>query len=132
MVEGATKGDHFGAPELVYRAKVEEWEEPLHPGSLCANIPHFLPQCNPICTSPPTFPSRRRRSRQNARCPLAFPSAHASPSKALHGASPPAPAHGERAIADRQPLAPGHALRIRSLFPPALTGPEKGSNPCPQ
>src|SRR6202030_2040417 len=32
-----------------FRAEVEEWEEPLHPCSLGANIPHFLPQCNPNC-----------------------------------------------------------------------------------
>ena len=41
---------------------MEEWEEPLHPGSLRANISHFLPQCNPICTFSPTAPPRDRRS----------------------------------------------------------------------
>jgi hypothetical protein len=33
--------------KIDYRAEVEEWEEPLHPGSLCANISHYLPQYNP-------------------------------------------------------------------------------------
>src|SRR5215831_15726782 len=33
MVEGAAKGDHWGS-KVLYRAGVEEWEEPLHPGSL--------------------------------------------------------------------------------------------------
>ena len=37
---------------------MEEWEEPLHPGSLPANIPHFPPQRNPNCTFSPTLPFR--------------------------------------------------------------------------
>jgi hypothetical protein len=34
MVEGATERDHVRELQVVYRAEVEEWEEPLHPGSL--------------------------------------------------------------------------------------------------
>jgi hypothetical protein len=37
---------------------VEEWEEPLHPGSLGATLPHFLPHCNPFRTFSPTWPHR--------------------------------------------------------------------------
>jgi hypothetical protein len=33
---------------------VEEWEEPLHPGSLGATITHFAPRCNPYRTFSPT------------------------------------------------------------------------------
>jgi hypothetical protein len=33
MVERAAEGDHWGS-KVLYRAGVEEWEEPLHPGSL--------------------------------------------------------------------------------------------------
>src|ERR1700679_1469130 len=58
MVERATEGDHCRkSSEVDYRAEVEEWEEPLHPGSLRANIPHFLPQRNSDCTFSPTKPS---------------------------------------------------------------------------
>ncbi len=30
-------------PEKELRAEEEEWEEPLHPGSLAAKVPHFSP-----------------------------------------------------------------------------------------
>ena len=68
MVERATKRDHEIAPELDNRAEVEEWEEPLHPGSLRANLSHFLPQCNPNFTFSPTSAARGPPDwRQNAR-----------------------------------------------------------------
>src|ERR1700728_4233206 len=56
VVEGAAEG-HCGSSNQVDRAGVEEWEEPLHPGSLTRTYPtsshnatliaHFLPQCTP-------------------------------------------------------------------------------------
>ena len=56
-VTGLTDGE-------ITRAE-EEWEELLHRGSLRANISHFLPQCNPICTSSPTITSSGRSTLEN-------------------------------------------------------------------
>ena len=62
---------------------MEEWEEPLHPGSLGANITHFLPQCNPICTSSPTSSSRRPSNGQKSRRDRPIRCASAPPAPGL-------------------------------------------------
>ena len=44
---------------------MEEWEEPLHLGSLPPTYPTFSPQRNPNCTFFPTILSRRSQNRRN-------------------------------------------------------------------
>src|SRR5439155_26265355 len=48
MVEGATEEDHCESSKLGYRAEVEEWEEPLHPGSLARTYPTSSHNATPL------------------------------------------------------------------------------------
>ena len=78
MVEGAAKGDHWEAPKLVYRAGVEEWEEPLHPGSLPRTYPTFSHNATLFAHLLPLFPSVASHSGKTpANRP--FPQSHAAP-----------------------------------------------------
>ncbi len=58
--------------KLVYRAEVEEWEEPLHPGSLSRTYPTSSHNATPIAHFLPLFPPRaadRARTPAHARFP---------------------------------------------------------------
>ena len=110
---------------------MEEWEEPLHPGSLRANISHFLPQCNPICTSSPTF---ARTSAPSCAKPLltrALPRRSAPRMPATpQAASRAAAARAETRVARRVRLRRGPARSYDRLRPPHERA-AKGTAPCP-
>ena len=109
---------------------MEEWEEPLHPGSLSANLSHFPPQRNPNCTFFPTYPSHLPS--KHRKCPLRsfFPrrgpatfrgrSRDARPPASPPRARPRADLRCRSARVDRPPLARSSAGGTRSSAPAPL------------
>src|SRR3984957_15925271 len=64
MVEGAAKGDHWEELRSCLPSR-DGGGGGAPPSRLAAaKIPHFLPQCNSICTFSPTFPSLRSSNSQ--------------------------------------------------------------------
>ena len=112
---------------------MEEWEEPLHPGSLPANLSHFPPQRNPNCTFFPTYPFQgliNGKMRRQKVFPGLRPSVRAiDPMSASHRALP----QSATLLADRAlRLSPSlHPLdsRDNSARPPSI---QRSRPPDPQ